>query len=120
MSTKKVIKRLVITAAILIGIIFYPFHMQPIRIAIESNQTYVFDISSSGYTKIIQCNVMSSDLSDDRNIINVYKDESKTMLMIGTNRRFIDRYAKKLLQTHYDIKYGEMSDTGITVVYAYT
>ena len=42
------------------------------------------------------------------------------MLLIGTNRRFINRYTKKLLQTHYDIKYGEMSATGITVVYAYT
>ena len=42
------------------------------------------------------------------------------MLLIGTNRRFINRYAKKLLQTHYDIKYGEMSATSITVVYAYS
>ena len=114
-------KRLVITAVVLIGIIFYlfyPFHMQPIKIAIEPGPAYVFGISSSGYTNIMQCNVMSSDLSDDHNIMNVYK--SKTMMMIGTNRRFINRYAKKLLQTQYDIKYGDMSVPGRTVVYAYT
>ena len=95
--------------------------MQPIRLAIEGVDTYVFDISPTGYATANLCPNRGLDLSDKRNI-TVSGDISKSMLLIGTNRRFINRYAKKLLNTDYDIEYGKSTASirSTTVVYAYT
>ena len=119
----KIAKRIIIATVLLVGIIFYffyPFKIQPIRIAFDKGSTYVFDISSSGLTKIIKCDVKDLDLSNENNFININKAESRTMFISGTDRRFINRYAKKLLQTNYDIEYGKYPMTTKTMVYAYT
>ena len=91
--------------------------MQPVRIAIENESTYIFDITSSGYTKIGLSRDKRLDLSGENIFSNLI--ESKTMIMIGADIRFINRYAKKLLQTNYDIEYGKYPLTTHTVVSAY-
>ena len=94
----KIAKRVIIATVLPVGIIFYlfyPFHMQPVRIAIENESTYIFDITSSGYTKIGLSRDKRLDLSGENIFSNLI--ESKTMIMIGADRRFINRYAKKTL-----------------------
>ena len=77
-------------------LLFYPFKIQPIRITFDKGSTYVFNIFSSGLTKIIKCDVKDLDLDNENNFININKDESRIIFISGTDRRFINCYANKL------------------------